>query len=127
MTTTPSTLRRWYLATLAGGILLLLLATLPLWLFDSASIGQWLMHALPLILLLPGVAQCRRRSLQWLGFVLLFIVALGAVQLFTPDPRHRLLGALNLGGAIVEFMLVIITTRLDIRQQQLRYQQRGAP
>jgi len=56
-------LRRWYRATLAGGIVLLLLATLPLWLFDSASIGQWLMHALPLVLLLPGVAQCRRRSL----------------------------------------------------------------
>jgi len=111
-------LRRWYRATLAGCVLLLLLATLPLWLFDTASIGQWLMHALPLALLLPGLAQCRRRSLQWLGFVLLFVVTLGAVQMFTPDPRHRLLGALNLGGAIAEFILVIITTRLDIRQHQ---------
>lgn len=118
MTVESCPLRRWYRATLAGCILLLLLATLPLWLFDTASVGQWLMHALPLALLLPGVAQCRRRSLQWLGFVLLFIVALGAVQLFTPDPRHRLLGALNLFGAIIEFILVIITTRLDIRQHQ---------
>jgi len=92
-----------------GCVFLLICAALPL--AFGASVAGWLMQSIPLALLLPGLLRGDRRSLQWLGFVVLFIFVLGIMQLFTPDPRYRVLGACKVLGSLAVFGIVVYAAR----------------
>ena len=96
---------------LAGCILLAVLATLPLLIFETASIGLWLMQIIPLSLTTAGVYRIQKRALQWLGFLVMFFLMQGILQLFVPLPAYRLLGAATSLTSIGLFILVILSIR----------------
>ncbi|MDR0779632.1 MAG: DUF2069 domain-containing protein [Pseudomonadales bacterium] len=94
-----------------GSLLLLLFAALPLFLAD-ASVTGWLLQSLPLMLLLPGLWRGDRRSLQWLGFVTLFLLVPGILQLFAPTPRLRALHWCKVLGSLAVFSAAVYTAQL---------------
>jgi uncharacterized membrane protein len=106
----PDRVAPGYRRALWGSVFLLTCAALPLWF--GASIAGWLIQSLPLILILPGLMRGDRRSLQWLGFVTLFLLVPGILQLFTPDLLHRLLGWCKVVGSLAVFGIAVHTARL---------------
>jgi uncharacterized membrane protein len=91
---------------------LLMLFTLPLLLAGQGSMGQLLMQVLPLLMLLPQLHLAKRRPLQWLGFLVLFYFTHGVLQLFTPDPLQRALGA----GTVLCCFILFVTAIVRLRQ-----------
>ena len=89
----------------------------PLLLDSNASIGFWLMQCLPWLLLLPGLLRGKPRSLQWLGFLVLFLFTIGVLQVFSPAPASRLLGTVTILLCAILFVAAIVS---------LRYQRRSA-
>lgn len=91
----------------------LLLGTLsaPLLLDDNASIGFWLMQCLPWLLLLPGLLHGNPRSLQWLGFLVLFFFTVGILQVFSSVPTDRLLGLATILLCAILFAAAIVSLR----------------
>ncbi|MES2603526.1 MAG: DUF2069 domain-containing protein [Pseudomonadota bacterium] len=101
---------------LAGSVLLLLLFSLILWLNPAGSIGLWLMQVLPLLLTVPGQYRRQPRSLQWLGFLLLFYLLGGILQAFNPLPILRMLGFCL--TALAFLMFVVLLTLMKSRKPQ---------
>lgn len=101
---------------LAGSILLLLLFSLTLWLSPAGSVGLWLMQVLPLLITLPGQYGRQPRSLQWLGFLLLFYLLAGILQAFNPLPILRMLGTCLTALALLMFVLLL--TLMKSRKHQ---------
>jgi len=90
---------------------LLLLLSAPLLLVDGSSLGAWLMACLPLLLTLPGLLRRNRRSLQWLGFLVLFYFTLGVLQAFSPQPLLRWIGLLLILFCALLFGAAIVSLR----------------
>lgn len=90
---------------------LLLLLSAPLALVDGASLGSWLMACVPLLLTLPGLLRRNRRSLQWLGFLVLFYFMLGVLQAFSPQPLLRGIGLLLILFCALLFGAAIVSLR----------------
>jgi uncharacterized membrane protein len=90
---------------------LLLLLSAPLLLVDGSSLGAWLMACLPLLLTLPGLLRRNRRSLQWLGFLVLFYFMLGVLQAFSPQPLLRWIGLLLILFCALLFGAAIVSLR----------------
>jgi uncharacterized membrane protein len=107
----PDRIALGYRCALVGSVFLLVCAAVPL--LFGASIAGWLIQSLPLVLILPGLMRGDRRSLQWLGFVTLFLLVPGILQLFTPDPRYRLLGWCKVVGSLAVFGIAVYTARLS--------------
>ena len=62
-----------------------------LWLAPLKPGGSWLaLKALPLVALWPGVAQGRKRALQWALLLLPWYFAEGVVRGFSESGRHAL-------------------------------------
>jgi uncharacterized membrane protein len=99
------------LVLMAGSLALLALFSLPLVLGTSGSIGQWLMQSIPLLLTLPGIRRHNRRALQWLGFLVLFYLLQGILQLFSPAAAIRWLGAFTTLFCVVLFGAAIVRLR----------------
>lgn len=95
----------------SGAVLLLASFTAALLLNPVASIGLWLMQCVPLLLTLPGLWRHDRRALQWLGFLVLFYLLQGILQIFSPDVEVRLLGVLTTLFCIVLFTAAIVRLR----------------
>lgn len=95
-----------------GSALLLLLFTLPLILPGEASIGLWLMQAVPLFLVLRRLHKYESRPLQWLGFLVLFYFTVGVLQIFTPSTTERWLGSLTVLCCCLLFPLAIVQLRV---------------
>jgi uncharacterized membrane protein len=65
-----------------------------MWLAPLKPGGSWLaLKALPLVVLWPGVARGRTRSLQWLLLLLPWYFAEGIVRAFSESGRHALCAA----------------------------------
>jgi uncharacterized membrane protein len=96
-------------AALWGSAFLLICAAVPL--LFGGSIAGWLVQSLPLALLIPGLRRQQRRSMQWLGFVTLFILVLGVLQAFMPDARYIAVGLCNVIGSLGVFGVVVYTAR----------------
>lgn len=90
---------------------LLLLFTLPLFLYANASVGLWLMQCVPLLLTLPGLRKHQPRALQWLGFLVLFYFLNGVLLAASPAPLQRWLGALTVLLCVTLFAAVIVAVR----------------
>ena len=90
---------------------LLVLFTLPLVLPGASSIGWWLMQVLPLLLLLSHLHKGSRRTLQWLGFLVLFYFTAGVLQLFSPLLLQRWLGGLTVLACVMLFTAAIVLLR----------------
>lgn len=101
-------LQRILLACCGG---LLLAFTAPLVLGTNASIGFWLMQVVPLLLTVPGVLQHNPRTLQWLGFLVLFYFLNGVLQAASATPLLRWLGMLTVLLCVTLFATVIVAVR----------------
>ena len=94
-------------------VLFVLLSVPPVF---GGSIGLWLMQCVPLALILPGIRNHNRRSLQWLCFLLLFCFTVGVLTLFSPLTPVRLLGALTTLSCIALFTAAIVRMRIKPRE-----------
>lgn len=86
---------------------LLVLFAIPVFMTNS-SIGLWLMQSLPLLVTLPGLLQNKPRSLQWLGFLVLFYLLQAVLQIFTPLMLTRSIGLLSALFCTLLFTAVIV-------------------
>ena len=100
-------LHRLILACCLG---LLLLFVIPVFATGS-SIGLWLMQSIPLLMTLPGLLHNKPRSLQWLGFLVLFYLLQGILQIFTPLMPVRIIGILSTLFCILLFTAVIVSLK----------------
>lgn len=110
MTREPTAgIRRFARATLSG--LLALAALCVLWetlLAPLPSGGGWLaLKALPLALLVPGVARGAVRSRQWLALLLPWYAAEGIVRAMSEGGRHALVAACAAALAIATFACLL--------------------
>lgn len=96
---------------IVGALLLLALFSAALLLNPVASVGLWLMQCVPLLLTLPGIWRHDRRALQWLGFLVLFYLLQGILQISSPDLQVRWLGALTSLFCVVLFTAAIVKLR----------------
>ena len=93
---------------------LLVLFLLPV-LITEGSIGLWLMQSLPLLIALPGLAQHRPRSRQWLGFLVLFYLLQAILQIFSPLGFTRVIGILSALLCVLLFTTVIVSLKTQHR------------
>jgi uncharacterized membrane protein len=98
---------------IAGMIALTLLAVL--WETLLAPLrpgGTWLaLKAVPLALLLPGVARGSRRARQVATLVLPWYAAEGLVRAITEHGRHALVAAMACAIAVVSFVALVAWLR----------------
>jgi uncharacterized membrane protein len=79
--------------------------------------GTWLaLKALPLVLLIPGVARGTRRALQWLSLLLPFYVAEGLVRGWSESGRHALVAWMAAGIAVAAFVATVAWARRQRRE-----------
>ena len=101
----------------AGTLALLLLELL--WELVLAPLGgraSWLaLKALPLALLLPGVARGATRPRQWLVLLLPFYAAEGCVRAYREPGRHALVAATACIAAAATFIALLAWLRRDAR------------
>ncbi|HEV2221319.1 MAG TPA: DUF2069 domain-containing protein [Casimicrobiaceae bacterium] len=70
--------------------------------------GSWLaLKALPLAMLLPGLARGARRPRQWLSLLLPFYAAEGLVRAFAERGRHAIVAATACAIAATAFVAVL--------------------
>ena len=109
-------------ASVAGTLALLLLELL--WELALAPIGgraSWLaLKALPLALLLPGVARGTTRARQWLALLLPFYFAEGIVRAYGERGRQALVAAVAGALAAATFVALIAWLRADARARDER-------
>ncbi|MFO1324212.1 MAG: DUF2069 domain-containing protein [Burkholderiales bacterium] len=103
--------------TVAGLVALTLLELLwELLLAPMPGGGRWLaLKALPLALLVPGVARGRRRSRQWLSLLLPLYLGEAIGRAATESGRHALVATLAAGIAAVTFAALLAWFRGERR------------
>jgi uncharacterized membrane protein len=78
--------------------------------------ARWLaVKALPLAMLVPGVAQGRRRPRQWLALLVPFYFAEAIVRALTESGRHAMVAAMAAALAVVTFVAVLAWFRAEKR------------
>ncbi|MEO8508146.1 MAG: DUF2069 domain-containing protein [Betaproteobacteria bacterium] len=76
--------------------------------------ARWLaVKALPLALLLPGVAQGRHRPRQWLALLLPFYFAEALVRALTESGRQAMVAAMAAALALVAIVAVLAWFRAE--------------
>jgi uncharacterized membrane protein len=103
----------------AGRAVIALVAALALWLVLWETVlapvrpgGSWLaLKALPLALLLPGIAAGRLRTRQWASLLLPFYGAEAIVRALTEPGRHGVVAACAFALALAAFAMVLRTFR----------------
>ena len=76
--------------------------------------GYWLaVKALPLALLLPGVARGARKPRQWLALLLPFYAAEGLVRAFAEPGRHAVVAGAACVIAAVAFIALLAWFRAE--------------
>jgi len=78
--------------------------------------ARWLaLKALPLAILVPGVARGARRARQWLALLAPFYFAEALVRAVTEPGRHAIVAALAAAIALVTFVAVLAWLRAESR------------
>ena len=54
----------------------------------APNITMWAIHALPLLMFLPGMLRGNYRSYTWLAFLILMYFLLSVEGVFAPEPSH---------------------------------------
>jgi uncharacterized membrane protein len=111
---------RWLrLAFVAATALMLLELLWELLLAPLRPGGSWLaLKALPLALLLPGVARGALRPRQVLAFVLLPLFAEGLVRALTEAGRHALVAGTAAAIAAGAFAALVLSFRAERRARR---------
>lgn len=98
---------------------LLLVLGAPLLVTPNASVGFWMMQTLPLLMTLPGIIRRNPRALLWLGFLVLFYILNGVLQVASGSPALRWLGVVTLLLCLTLFTAVIVAVRSSRKIKQL--------
>ncbi|HET9337965.1 MAG TPA: DUF2069 domain-containing protein [Casimicrobiaceae bacterium] len=118
---------RFARATFAG--LLALVALEVLWETALAPLragGGWLaLKALPIALLLPGVARGARRPRQWLSLLLPWYAAEGIVRAWSETGRHAMVAATVAVIAVATFACVLAWFRVTAGERRTGGAPRG--
>ena len=78
--------------------------------------ARWLaVKALPLALLVPGVARGKRRSRQWLALLTPWYFAEALVRALTESGRHGAVAAMTAALAAITFVAVLAWFRAERR------------
>jgi uncharacterized membrane protein len=97
--------------------LLALVLLLVLWETTLAPLrpgsGWWALKAVPLVLVLPGVARGGRRARQWLALLLPFYVAEGCARAHSGHGRHALIAGVAAALALAAFAGVLAWFRSE--------------
>jgi uncharacterized membrane protein len=113
---TPVAVARAARVTIAGMVALALLEFL--WEMALAPLpgGRWLaVKALPLLVLLPGVARGDRRPRQWLALLVPWYLAEALVRALTEPGRHGLVAGMAAALAAITFGAVLAWFRAERR------------
>ncbi|MCC7325431.1 MAG: DUF2069 domain-containing protein [Burkholderiales bacterium] len=103
-------------ARIAIAALLTLTLLEVLWAIALAPLpgARWLaVKALPLAILLPGVARGRRRPRQWLALLLPFYFAVAIVRALTEPGRQAMVAAMAAALAVLCFVAVLAWFRAE--------------
>ena len=71
------------------------------------------MQAVPLLLTLPGLRLFKSRNLQWLGFLVLFYLLEGILQIYSALILLQIIGVLTTLVCFVLFIAVIVKLRTE--------------
>ena len=104
-------------------IALLIVLTVSIVLEPAPSLAKWLMMTLPSAPVLYYLMLQRRRSLQWLGFLVLFYFINGVLQLFQTLLVQQALGLLTVLCCLVIFVTVIVTLRTNTGKRNTVHEQ----
>ena len=85
---------------------------------ETGSITRWVMQCLPLLLVLPGIAQQRYKSYSWLCFILLLYFTAYVVEV--GSPLFTWTDASGLSFTVIMFIGAMLTSRW---LQHWQYQQ----
>ena len=115
-------------ARLAVAATLALLLLELLWELVLAPLGghpSWLaLKALPLAVLLPGLAQGVLRARQWLALLLPFYAAEALTRAFAEHGRHALVAGAACATATVAFVALLAWfRRAAVRREPLRHRE----
>ena len=78
--------------------------------------GRWLaVKALPLLVLLPGVARGERRPRQWLALLVPWYLAEALVRALTEPGRHGLVAGMAALLAAITFVAALAWFRVERR------------
>lgn len=105
---TPLQLRAAQL--MAVFLLMLLMSFFQLSLPSGPVYKIWLIQLLPLIILIPGIYQLKRRSFQFMGFVILLYFIRSSTNVLSGDPAFIDYGILGL--SILIFVLSLMASRI---------------
>lgn len=91
-------------------LLILLMSFFQLALPGGPVYKIWLMQVLPLLILIPGIYQLKRRSFQFMGFVILLYFIRSITNVLAGDPAFIDYGILGL--SILIFFLSLMASRV---------------
>jgi uncharacterized membrane protein len=87
----------------------------------SPNITMWVIHALPLLMFLPGMLRGNYRSYTWLAFMILMYFLLSVEGVFAPEPSHY--HSLSLVLVVVIFTTCVLIIRWKGMQHQWQLDQ----
>ncbi|HEY6529612.1 MAG TPA: DUF2069 domain-containing protein [Cellvibrionaceae bacterium] len=91
-------------------LLILLMSFFQLSLSSGPVYKIWLLQVLPLIILIPGIYQLKRRSFQFMGFIILLYFIRSITNVLAGDPAFIDYGVLGL--SILIFLLSLMASRI---------------
>jgi uncharacterized membrane protein len=91
-------------------LLILLMSFYQLSLPSGPVIKIWLLQIMPLFILVPGIYQLKRRSYQFMGFVILLYFIRSTTNVLSGDPAFVDYGILGL--SILIFILSMMASRV---------------
>ncbi len=109
---TPLQLRAAQL--MAVFLLILLMSFYQLSLRGGPVLSVWLLQVIPLLILVPGIYQLKRRSYQFLGFVILLYFIRSCTNVLAGAPAFIDYGILGL--SVLIFLLCIMASRVLVSQ-----------
>ncbi len=102
--------------TIAGMVALMLLEVLWELVLAPLPGGRWLaVKALPLAVLLPGVARGARRPRQWLALIVPWYLAEALVRALTEPGRYGLVAGMAAALAVITFAATLAWFRAEDR------------
>ena len=91
-------------------LLILLMSFYQLSLPGGPLVKIWLMQTIPLFILVPGIYQLKRRSYQFMGFVILLYFIRSTTNILSGDPAFIDYGILGL--SVLIFILSMLASRV---------------
>lgn len=101
-------------------LFILLMSFYQLSLQNGPVVSIWILQVLPLLILTPGIYQLKRRSYQFMGFVILLYFIRSCTNVIAGNPTFIDYGTLGL--SVLIFLLCIMASRVLVSNPNPRDQ-----